>query len=159
MGCQKLEDHSEVGINSDLLQATVEEICESLLGMPLDVTRNLQQGLSILTCCISLVSVKDQHHYLLFINCDNQLLDAIAEGIFDMNTEDIDIDDMLSALQELTNMIGGQLSNVVEREFQLGLPFTMDITGEMPDIAPEDIITQVTLHQQNRYINVVLSKF
>ncbi len=159
MEYRKLEASPTLSINSDLLRAAVEEICESLLGLPLVVADKLQDGLAMITCCISLVDMSSQQSYLLFINCDNQLLDVIAEAIFNKKTDDIEVDDMLSALQELTNMVGGELSNVAEQGFQLGLPYTMDITGEIPDIAPENIVTQVTLKQQNRYINVVLSKF
>ncbi len=145
-------------IDKSVMQACLQEVCESLLKVDFQVVSGLKQGIPLLTSGISLVDTRDQNNYLLLVNCDNRMLDKVAENIFGAMVDDIDMDDMLSALTELTNLVGGEIIKVLERDCRLGLPFIVSTTGDITEITTEKVLETVTLAHEELFINVVLTR-
>lgn len=146
------------GMNPLLLQSVAEEICESLLGIELETSEAFPNGLAIITACISLTSAVDDENYLLFIDCDNRLLDWIAEKVYSQHIDHLEVEEMLNALEELANMIAGELVTVLEKEYQLGLPLVVDAMGNQLEISDEEISAEVVLKHRGAYLRIILTQ-
>jgi len=143
--------------SANILSSAAEEVFSTVLSLELENMADSNREW-IVTSYVTLTDISGHSSYMLLMDCESMLLDVIAEGIFDQSVDDLEIEDMLNAMTEMTNLIGGQLITVLNKNYHLGIPSVFYTTETEIEVSPEDEISVIAVGVYNSALRLRLSR-
>ena len=134
-----------MSIDAQILQEIVDDVCAGMLGLgiqPLDGVDGLQ--FDTLT---AVVRVSGGWNSLVQVLASRKTARVIASTMFATNEDHLTEEDIIDAVGEIVNMIGGNLKGVVEAESRLSLPCVG--SGSNDELIGDDL-TAVTVFNRCR---------
>jgi len=135
-------------VSPDVLISYICQICEIALDIPLFTTSNDGRKESPMTSSVATVKIDDNQSYLLFLRCDDSLLNTAFKKTLSL-TKNADIH-ALNILSSLTNTISNELTSLFNNDPSFGFPAP-------PKHSRNGVIAESVLEHESGCIHVILT--
>lgn len=106
-------------IDSPTLDQVVSDVCQAMLGLPLESAAAASAANNAL---MATICIHGDWESRVQITASEDLARFIGQTMFAAEPEDLSEEEILDALGEIVNMIGGNLKGIVPGESNLSLP-------------------------------------
>ncbi len=125
-------------INPETLQQIAVDVCQSMLGLPLQLIE--PQPSAVTPLLMACVEIRGDQVLVVEILAHEDLTQAIAEAMFAADRGSLSRDEIRDAFGEVANMIGGNVKGMMGAEANLSLPFVSeaaedDLTDQLSRIS------------------------
>ena len=109
-------------LDCDSLSALAADIFTSMLGFELEPGNGAMGMLGKSATMTACVQIAGDWPGAVTVSCPTQLAKEFAGAMFGCDGNDLDLEDVMDALGELTNMTGGSVKGLVPGDNELGIP-------------------------------------
>lgn len=115
-------------INPETLQQIAVDVCQSMLGLPLQLIG--PQPRAVTPLLMACVEIRGEQAFMVEILAHEHLTEAIAEAMFAADHGSLSREEIRDAFGEVANMIGGNVKGLLGKEANLSLPFVSEVAGD-----------------------------
>ena len=119
-----------MSIDAKTLQQVVNDVCAGMLGLEMQPTED--QTCDETDALSAVIRISGGWDSLVQVLAPKTTARVIASTMFDTDESDLSEADVLDAVGEIVNMVGGNLKGIVEGDSSLSLPCVGNATGEAP---------------------------
>ncbi|MCA9062349.1 MAG: chemotaxis protein CheX [Planctomycetaceae bacterium] len=133
-------------IDTSTMRQIISNVFDEMLGMPTDPVPDYCDDI-VAERVIAAIRISGSLDKLVVVEAPSRTAVAIAENMFACNQENLSEEEILDAVGEVVNMIGGNVKGMFEGESKLSLPDVSEDSGPLniPENS-EQAVTRVSGH-------------